>query len=342
MNPRQTFGRMLATLSSYLILNRTCGKPYHDFYKCLRIATAGRIPQILYKYYSNETFERDRTDLLRRVIHLSTPTSFNDAYDVLPVFNHEQIRKRLHKQITESNMRDTLHFQSIFLPKTAALATSFFWNNVDNCGGFENWKRTHIEETLNRLPRRAEEIRAYPRCTCLTESNSSSYMWGNYANQSKGYCVGYEIPIGCPRCACEHCSGRRRCKHDKFPTTLVPVQYEGRPDITGFSDVLGGSQFFLPYYSEHFYACIINLTAYKSKEWEHEKEWRYVTTSCKCVHNGEMYLSLKPVELYIGSQASQSQRRQLETIARNLDIRLFQEELSYDADRADMQFNRIL
>lgn len=131
--------------------------------------------------------------------------------------------------------------------------------------------------------RKAKELQSCIFVACFSEVNNSFPMWGYYAADHKGLCISYNL----------------RELISKFD--CMPVIYAKE----------------LVTYKENDSDRNILLSALtKSKEWEHEREWRIIKQSDE--HKGQKGIILEkfaePIELFIGC-------RQKETIPFNDEMR---------------------
>lgn len=94
-----------------------------------------------------------------------------------------------------------------------------------------------------------------PLIACLSTTMSSGAMWGHYANEHKGVCLVFEIPV--------YTSAREGC----FP--IVPVKYKrNRVYIGNFPDDDAEEQ------EEFRYS----MLAMKGEDWNYEREFRILVT----------------------------------------------------------------
>lgn len=131
--------------------------------------------------------------------------------------------------------------------------------------------------------KKAEELRSCLFVSCFSEVNNSFPMWGYYAADHKGLCIGYDLRELVSKYDC------------------MPVIYTSE----------------LVTYKENDSDRNILLSALtKSDEWKHEREWRIIKRLDE--HKGQKGFILKnfatPIELFIGC-------RQEETISINYEMR---------------------
>lgn len=146
-------------------------------------------------------------------------------------------------------------------------------------------RKQAIEDYLRQQEenKKAKELRSCLFAACFSEVNHSFPMWGYYAADHKGLCIGYDL----------------RELINKYD--CMPVIYTSE----------------LVTYKENDFDRNIVLSALtKSDEWEHEREWRIIKQSDE--HKGQKGIILdkfvEPIELFIGC-------RQEETISLNFEMR---------------------
>lgn len=335
---RETYRKFLHSAIDSASKDRKLGKPFTDVHRRLSLIARRNVPLHLYRYYSNEALKRTMNDISSGRLYLSNPVSFNDVFDVRPLFDKAKIKERMNIQVTEANMLETYRFYGQLYPDKINQMMEIYLSEVDNNGGFESYKKQFIDSTLENMESFIEDFRSYPRCSCLTETYTSSVMWGLYANNNRGFAVSYEMPRSPMDCCCERLSEDDKCMLARHPLAVFPILYEGRPDITDFSDTLGGSQSLIPYLTERLYLTVIAATAFKAKEWEHEREWRIVCGQCQYAPNAKMYVRLKASAVYLGYQVSKENQEFVLRAAAKLSLPVYKAKVLYATAEDDMTF----
>lgn len=143
-----------------------------------------------------------------------------------------------------------------------------------DCGMKAEYPKEESEKALEDYLRQQKKnmdmaaIRSKLFVASFSETNTSFPMWGYYADEHKGICLGYDLKKLIKRYCC------------------FPVIY--REELT--------------MYSEQDDTNILFSALTKSSEWSHEREWRIVENCCE--HEGESGIILdnfpNPVEIYIG------------------------------------------
>ena len=160
------------------------------------------------------------------------------------------------------------------------LSSAFNFNDPYDClvtvdfGLKINYPQSQRKEAIKAYMRqevenkKAEALRSSQFVACFSEVNNSFPMWGYYAADHKGMCLGYNL--------CE-----------------LIKEYQCMPII--YSDKL------LFYNEDDFERNILANTLTKSDEWAHEKEWRIVIGDD--TNKGEPGIIndfILPQEIYIG------------------------------------------
>lgn len=104
---------------------------------------------------------------------------------------------------------------------------------------------------------------------CFSQAIQSPLLWGHYASSSTGLALGF---------ASEHFD-----KEDVLVSTGINVKYEhDRPSLNPPSENRS---------EEQMYALIQDGFATKAKEWEYEREIRYIVNLAKCKLQGGKYFA---------------------------------------------------
>lgn len=177
------------------------------------------------------------------------------------------------------------------------LCSAFYFNDPYDClvtvdcglkASYPKNQRKEAMETYMRQEkenRKTEALRSALFVACFSETNNSFPMWGYYAADHKGMCLGYNLYDLVEKYQC------------------MPVIYSNE---------------LLFYGEDSSERNILANTLIKSDEWIHEREWRIVIKDDVNVGKpGIMRDFVLPREIYIGC-------RQQKTIAENNDSRMSQ------------------
>lgn len=207
------------------------------------------IPEKAMIYKYCKGLNRDITNLCERRLWLSNVFSFNDPYD-----SAIMIDCGLQLQYSKDQRQQVM----------------------------EDFLRQEV------MDRKAKEQRSCLFVACFSTVNNSFPMWGYYAADHKGLCIGYDLHELISRYDC------------------MPVIYASELVIYKGND-----------YNEN----ILLSTLTKSNEWEHEREWRIVKQVDE--HKGEKGVILEkfaePRELFIGRVQEETRLLNAEMSKRNID-----------------------
>ena len=225
-------------------------------------------------------------------IYFTSPIRFNDPYDSLLRWDKQQIDECINN------------------PKYGKVLAQHFIFDSD---------------TL------AVSIRNRFRISCFSEVADSPLMWAHYADNGKGFCVEYELPIciGSPLCLKngQPCEGGKNCSpldcRMYSKCSLAPVIYDAqRLDTTAtmkheiecaVAHELG-EKYDL---SSHDWLEPYRTALFKAKDWAYEKEWRLILSDHKlrgnqdCVYPHDRLLrvilgpNMNPLDEYNVSKATE-------------------------------------
>ena len=216
------------------ILNKAVMKEYIEYISCNNLEAA---QNLLLNNVSKEQMiykycrglERDLDNLKKEKIWLSNAFNFNDPYDCLVT--------------------------------------------VD-CGLKEKYSKVQVKEAMEIYTRQIEENKKTERLqnsifvSCFSEINNSFPLWGYYAADHKGICIGYNL---------QELIKKYQCMPVIYSAELI-VKQEGCS-------------------ADQFMANALT----KSEEWKHECEWRIVKKDENNVGMRGIEIDfIKPKEIYIG------------------------------------------
>ena len=227
---------------------------------------------------------------------------FADYKEQILLNNVEEARKVLLDNVDKNQMiyryRKGLNWDLQNLKSNQIrLCSAFYFNDPYDClvtvdcglkASYPMSQRKEAMETYMRQEkenRKTEALRSALFVACFSETNNSFPMWGYYAADHKGMCLGYNLYDLVEKYQC------------------MPVIYSNE---------------LLFYGEDSSERNILANTLTKSDEWIHEREWRIVIKDDVNVGKpGIMRDFVLPREIYIGC-------RQQKTIAENNDSRMSQ------------------
>lgn len=166
--------------------------------------------------------------------------------------------------------------------------------------------------------------------SCFSEENDSSYLWGNYADNNRGFCIEYNMKKYLSKCL-EKCDSPKKCSKFHSTLQLAPVIYSSsKPDASSvLSNIIiediskkSGKEPKQYLYQDNNIAN--NLAFYKSDKWV-EKEWRLLAWNqtaefkeYECIHR-----SIQPTAIYLGPKISEENQNKLIDICKRKNIPCF-------------------
>lgn len=149
--------------------------------------------------------------------------------------------------------RNNINYGNIELYKNEALRNishfSYEKLPLDN----EIYQKYFIAKTIHGF----EYMTNSSRIACFSETNKSNLMWSHYSENHTGICIEYDYT-----------------KNKKITNHIFPVNYINKPINT----IELKNPDINNYNSEYELDILISALT-KSKEWEYEKEWRFIITS---------------------------------------------------------------
>lgn len=212
------------------------------------------MPEVLYKYRS--VSQNSLSALQDGVLYSSPPESFNDPFE-----GNIEILIPATIQNSYQQAYDQLRQKYPSLPlRTVTSSEEFFISLAAEFGITENEIKSQatLLDGMNRLGLSADshlkrnldllqyQVRNAYNVLCMSEENNNNLMWAHYADQHKGFCIGYRI---------------KNLKNNITELTL-PVLYRDTcyfeiSDIDNINSVIA-----------------MHMLTLKSLEWSYEKEWR--------------------------------------------------------------------
>ena len=165
-----------------------------------------------------------------------------------------------------------------------------------------------------------EGIREHTKIVCLSESIKSPLMWAHYADNHKGFAIGYDFRNN-EITQCSNCPNRS-CTDIKLGIIYPVIYSDKRYNATEYGQWIVQQQLnrIIGIPSEEFYndAFLFTKAAlYKSNDWSYENEWRITcSTPNPAVEQKDRYpIKKRPIAIYFGSQIPDFYRKILMYIA---------------------------
>ncbi len=281
------------------------------------------VPEQLYKFrgcteYSIDAFEQDE-------LWLSKAALFNDLHDSLLFFDKSAILDSIEKmfssgavpsviekvkQVQFSNADLQNWVTEMFSSLDTKQLTDIVWQSVP---GFSQW----LDQCFTFAK---DGIRERTKMVCLSESINSPLMWAHYADNHKGFAIGYDFRNN-EITQCSNCPNRS-CTDIKLGTIYPVVYSDKRFDATRYGQWIVQQQIkrIMGFPTEELYDdgfLFTKATLYKSNDWSYENEWRITcSTPNLAVEQKDRYpIKKKSIAIYFGSQIPEFYRKMLMHIA---------------------------
>ena len=239
---------------------------------------------------------------------------FSKCYNDELVYDKVKIKKFIDK-----------HYDSAEHPKIA-IKFSYFDKLISRYGRGEKlreWFRKDCEEGCKEtigMNRRDHYV------YCFTETNDNPKMWEEYADNYKGFCIGYDFSKGVRSDFLKHPSCVAAVQ------SISPVFYmEKRPHFDSY-------EYQLKQYKETFYerkkdywdsdlaSELLMQNLIKSKYYENEQEWRIIVGGDG---SGLLWFPFFSA-IYLGKDIEIENKKRLLKIAKKININVYQQEIGTD------------
>lgn len=281
------------------------------------------VPEQLYKFrgcaeYSIDAFEKDE-------LWLSKAALFNDLHDSLFFFDKNAILDSIEKMFSSGAVPSVIEkIKQVQFPNTdlqnwitetfslldTKQLTDIVWQSVP---GFSQW----LDQCFSFAK---DGIRERTKMVCLSESIKSPLMWAHYADNHKGFAIGYDFRNN-EITQCSNCPNRS-CTDIKLGMIYPVIYSDKRYDATRYGQWIVQQQInrMIGIPTEELYDdgfLFTKAALYKSKDWSYENEWRMTcSTPNLAVEQKDRYpIKKKPIAIYFGSQIPNFYRKMLIHIA---------------------------
>lgn len=200
------------------------------------------IPEKLYRYraVSDNSISAFRKD----EIWASTPSTFNDSLECMPCFDQARAKAAIENEFNSENLKCKLSairegyipsgLKEIFptdyidnfikgmnstigtlgIEKISIEARNVFTAILEN--GMEKYAGDFYSSTTG--------LMRYYMVACFSETNTSSLMWGHYAQSHKGFCLEYNFKPIVGNCT-KKCNDILQCNNLMLNYALAPIIY---------------------------------------------------------------------------------------------------------------------
>lgn len=259
------------------------------------------VPDQLYKFrecteYSIDAFEKDE-------LWLSKAALFNDLHDSLFFFDKNAILASIEEMFSSGTVQPMIELikqaelpnpdlqkwaAEIFSSLDTKQLTDLAWQSVS---GFSQW----LDQCFSYAK---DGIRQHMKMVCLSESIKSPLMWAHYADNHKGFAVGYDFRNN-EITQCSNCPNRS-CTNIKLGVIYPVIYSDKRYDTTRYGQWIVQQQInrMLGIPAEEFYDdgfLFTKAALHKSNDWSYENEWRILcSTPNPTVEQKDRYPIKKP------------------------------------------------
>lgn len=299
-------------------------RPFIDFIN-------NAVPETLYKFRACtknniSAFDQDE-------IWFASGNKMNDDFEAMLCFDKKKIKAELNSFLNSDLLFDGLQAFSQGAPPPINIQNTFpvEWITAaqEKIRGLDlSTLKKYLSEIKEAFEKEIDEndslVHEIARNTfkfaCFSDTISSPAMWGYYADSSQGFALSYNFQNGIFT-ECSPCDKKDNCP-TRIQFTLAPVLYDDKLfDATGYATwlfqqriiqkILNGVNFADLYERlrriipcpDYFMPTKILL--HKSKDWQHEKEWRLIyqrgtmdySQQAVCEH-------MRPSVLYLGQRIS--------------------------------------
>ena len=305
------------------------------------------IPNSLYKYKS---FSSNNLEILNNdIIYLSDPKKFNDPYDcslnmIANDLAKKAFKKNLKSMIARMDRESKFTNEDImFLDQTENLSYDLSrlyaekypietidgsYVDPDEYGKISSQiidkEFSNIYLDLMERWNKKENI----FITCFSEIYDSILMWSHYANNHEGFCIEYNFT--------------NPGIHPITTNLLFPVYYqENLFDASKFVEhmIINTPEQNRSINVEFNINMNIYAAIVKAKEWEYEKEWRYVFPYI--ISQDPMILRVpEPKAIYLGAKISNKNKNKAIEIAETRNFEVHQMEL--DSSKFSLNSTQII
>lgn len=307
------------------------------------------LPEQLFKFrgcteYSLDAFEKDE-------LWLSKASLFNNLHDSLFFFNKSAILESVEAMFSSGvvlSMIESIKQGQLPDPALHYLLDSLFPSfDAQQLNDIALQSIPGFNAFLDQCFHSAKEgIRENTKMVCLSESIKSPLMWAHYADNNKGFALGYDFRNN-EITQCSNCPNRS-CNDMKLATIYPVIYSDKRFDATSFGQwhILQclNAQIGLPTeknYGDSF--LFAKAALHKSSDWAYENEWRIIcSTPNQLIEAKDRYpIKKRPIAIYFGCHIPDIYRKMLIHIADKKGIAKYQMYIKDYSQKYEMDFNPI-
>lgn len=288
------------------------------------------MPTTLYKYRS--TAEHNLRNLEQGVEWQSYPTEFNDPFDASLTISTAAVKKEMFKEQWFERISQKITLtpkEKIEIVNADDPISMFIKIGISHDPSLQEHTAKDLDELVGKIDMAINleletMILNYSKTassgylvSCFSEEKDNRLMWSHYADNHRGYCVGYNFKEQGPG------NPLVRILH---PTIYNPERFDATEYYKNITR--NGTKDFNNLYGMY-------PTISKDKVWEYEKEWRTVNPlfgpGIPLADSEHRLLNMpRPIGIYLGARIDESDKGKILAIAKNKHIAVYQITLDRD------------
>lgn len=276
-------------------------------------------PLRLYRY--RRFSKKNVQSLVSDEIYMSRLSDFNDPYEGILRYDLSSFRKPVNPSFYEKIKSLWEHSGQLPEPLNqmgSAQQKQFIkalkeiqWQDIKNQDLTLTDEALEIYKKVFYAP--TQYVHEICRAACFSEDIQSILMWSHYADENKGYALGYTIDI-----------------QNENGDTLFPVSYS--PERLYVEDpfkFIAGKILGVEDNKMEKVYFPVPIALVKGTDWAYEKEWRALISADN--EDEHCCITLKPDSIYYGSRMFTRNKMRLHKIAVNKGLREFQMSVDYES-----------
>ena len=302
------------------------------------------MPNSLFRYrplgndLKNDKNEQQIDAFKNDAIYAVTADRFNDPYDTLVRYDHEEIMRSVKAIVsyeTIEGMKAWLAQGKDFPEEVKQILPGdiidFLKNALMSIDDISVLKDKIEESRCNMVdlietffPILTETAKKYSTMACFSESVKSVLMWSHYANSHQGFALEYNF--------------RPTLENPISNVGLYPVIYDNeRMDVSLYMAWSFLRMFGIEANNPDI-TTFIKIALHKSSIWAYEKEWRMIDSTLRNIADSEPSKILyKPVAIYYGRHISKEHKELLHEIAQAKSLKEYEMYIDYTAPVYEMR-----
>lgn len=280
--------------------------------------SVGSMKDFLFRYRAFKPYNIQA--LAEGKLFFSTPSEFNDPFDSVVYVDQQKLYGSIEYAL-RANLDSYLDIKHInpkgkALKKVLALSDKSVFDLPQSSELIQGFME-HVHNTSNKFK---QQINANSKVVCFSEDYLSPLMWAHYADNHKGFALGYAKSnlltapiyneIG------EKIGNKMildRVNYAKTTPDSGQLFYDIFPEIMKEKAIHDTSKF----YKQVLYN--------KTSEWCYEKEWRLCSVQDTLeTNNPARYMLVEPCMMFLGAKMPSQNRETMVKIAREKEMPVFE------------------